>query len=304
MKRLEQLYHAYSRNLSLHDSALKDTFACPICLRKFSKDAVQSRILTEEHVISQKLGGRIVTLTCKECNNLHGSTLDSNLINKFRALDRVSGLSDKPLRSQVKALGAKQDLETYFSREGPPRIHFIGNEKRSNPTSVRKILDAIRDNTEEVSFHLDLGFNPLRANVAKLRAAYLLMFRYFGYEYILNENVEIVRQQLLNPDQDLIASRATLGFKALPEEVNSICLVRSPSELRCFVAIINVSTEIDRSFGVILPGLQKDRTHIYDIWNSTAKSGSNLRLDVTYFLPNPNAPEEYIYENTVTNAWE
>jgi hypothetical protein len=302
--RLARLFEAYASNLSICDPALQNVIACPLCLRKFTLDALESKILTEEHIISRELGGKLVTLTCKECNSSDGSELDSNLINEFRALDGLSGLSGKPFKGRVKMRDAKQDVEIYFSTGKSPKIRLVGDKQRVNPASAQAIMQALEKEPKEVSFQVDFGYSPQKANVAKLRAAYLLMFRYFGYEYILHESLKEVRQQILSPGQDIIASKASIAFKHDPEELNSIGLIRSPSELRAFIVSFKVSTAIDRSFGVILPGFSSDSNGIYDRWSEKSEALKDSQMDITYILQNPNAPPGYIYQGVVTSAWD
>jgi len=51
---------------------------CPLCLDVFGRDALETGALTLEHPIPRKTGGRLRTLSCKRCNNKHGSRLDSH----------------------------------------------------------------------------------------------------------------------------------------------------------------------------------------------------------------------------------
>jgi len=225
------------------------------------------------------------------------------LVNEFRALDGISGLGGKPFRGRVKTRDSKQDVDIYFSDGKPQKIRLIGDKKRSNPQSVQTIMQAMEEEPTEVSFQIDFGYIRQKANVAKLRSAYLLMFTYFGYEYILHENVKDVRRQILSPEQDIIASKASIAFNDPPEELNSVGLLRSPSELRSFLVSFKVSTKVDRSFGVILPGFDSDSSSIYDRWPANGETLNDKQMDITNILPNPNAPFGYIYEGVVMFAW-
>ena len=302
-QRITRLYQVYASNLSLFAPQLNDVFGCPLCFRIFGRDAIDAEFITEEHIISRKLGGRLTTLTCKDCNNDDGSRLDSHLINEFRTRDKIAGLSNKPLKGRIEIPNAKQDVDIYFSNPDSPGLLIVGDPKRSNPKSVEAIMHIMEEDAKKVSFILKSDYSPLNSQVAKLRAAYLLMFYYFGYEYIAQESVKLVRQQILSPENDLIASKAVLAFGQLPEEQNSISLIRTPSDLRCLFVTLKISTEIDRSFGVVLPGLEKGNETIYNRWYAQKDSLNGLQLNVTYFLPNPNAPIGYIYNGFVTWFW-
>jgi hypothetical protein len=173
-----------------------------------------------------------------------------------------------------------------------------------HPASLREIEQLLESEPGSVKFQLNFGYDRHRANVAKLRAAYLLMFKYFGYEYILHKNVEGVRQQILTPGQDLIASKASFAFGLAPEELNSIALLRHSPELRCFVVSFRVSTAVDRSFGVILPGLGDGGDDVYERWHERRETLKGVQMDATFVLQNPNAPPGYIYKGAITSAWD
>lgn len=302
-KRLARLFEAYASNLSAFVPSLQNIFACPLCLGGFTRDALESEGLTEEHIISRELGGRLITITCKECNSRGGAELDAHLVNEFRALDKLSGLSDKSFRGRIKVGDVKQDVEIYVSGDKSRRLRIVGDKKRTDPASLREIERSLESRPESVKFQLNFGYDRNRANVARLRAAYLLMFRYFGYEYILHKNVERVRRQILTPGRDIIASRASYAFGLAPEELNSVALLRSPPQLRCFVVSFRVTTAVDRSFGVVLPGLGDEGDDIYERWGENFETLKGKEMDVTTILRNPHAPPGYIYKGAVTSAW-
>ncbi len=99
-RRLEALFDLYSSNASLY-SELNGVFVCPLCFRGFERSAIEKKLLSVEHVVSSKLGGRIETLTCTKCNNNQGSSLDAPLINRVRAEDRLAGLEPIPSKLTI-----------------------------------------------------------------------------------------------------------------------------------------------------------------------------------------------------------
>lgn len=107
----------------------------------------------------------------------------------------------------------------------------------------------------------------------------------------------------MSPGQDIIASRASYAFGLAPDELNSISLLRFPPALRCFVASFRVSTAIDRSFWVVLPGLDDGGDDIYDRWYEKRETLKGMEMEVTTILQNPHAPPGYIYKGAMTTAW-
>ncbi len=70
---------------------------CPLCLQVYSEDAIdlEEPELTEEHIIPESLGGKLVTLSCKSCNSTYGSKLDSHLVQMVRSQDSLAFRSSR-----------------------------------------------------------------------------------------------------------------------------------------------------------------------------------------------------------------
>ena len=65
-----KIFEIYSKNFDLTFPGNSNVYVCPICKRGTSHYGVLNGDLTEEHIIPRKLGGRISTLTCKDCMHL------------------------------------------------------------------------------------------------------------------------------------------------------------------------------------------------------------------------------------------
>ncbi|MBK9209082.1 MAG: hypothetical protein IPL71_12575 [Anaerolineales bacterium] len=59
---------------------------------------MKSGELTLEHIIPSALGGKFITLTCKECNSKSGELLDAHLIQRLRTEDILTGKAMNLLR--------------------------------------------------------------------------------------------------------------------------------------------------------------------------------------------------------------
>src|SRR4051794_32636759 len=79
----EKLFNLYSTHLALYtpETVAKDVFCCPLCLRSFTREALEGSdpLLSLAHITPQSLGGRLCTLACTECNNTMGKGLESEL---------------------------------------------------------------------------------------------------------------------------------------------------------------------------------------------------------------------------------
>jgi len=75
---------------------VRDVIWCPLCLRPFERSALERSApddnkLDEEHIIPEKLGGKIITLTCKKCNNDDGGQIDSYFVQKVKVDEALQG---------------------------------------------------------------------------------------------------------------------------------------------------------------------------------------------------------------------
>jgi hypothetical protein len=193
--------------------SLSGFVACPICLDLFTKDDFEAKRLTRGHTLSRALGNDTYTLICWRCNN----TASQNDQHLRRYANKNWGLPPKPNeRVRVDAF-EKRYLGTIASewneslnreertlqiapdpiaRPGDSRVielaHRIEAELRSRreaglPHSIHDVLS--------VDWHVDMQ----RAQVAGLTAAYLDAFMHLGNAFILNRNLDEVREQIRNP---------------------------------------------------------------------------------------------------------
>ena len=90
----EKLFHAYSGDLSDCLPQFNGVFICPLCHKSFDKSSLAKDELALEHCVPRCLGGKTLTLTCKRCNNKHGSKLDAQLLEWREREDHATGLRD------------------------------------------------------------------------------------------------------------------------------------------------------------------------------------------------------------------
>ena len=95
--KLESLFRVYASDLARFAPELTDRFGCPLCYRVIGQTTDLREVVAEEHIVPRKLGGRIVTLTCRKCNSGHGSALDAHLIQRVKVETRRL-----PLRARMR----------------------------------------------------------------------------------------------------------------------------------------------------------------------------------------------------------
>ena len=169
---------------------------CPLCLRPFDRRAL--RIKTEdglslEHMIGKKLGGRRwMTLTCRKCNNRHGSGLEAHLVHEIKVRDWSAGDGSK-LVGTISIEGV--DLPMTISREAdkePWMISIRGGHPKVL-ADFQELAGSMRDG-DLVRLKFSLEYSQAKSQRALLRVAYLVVFNQFGYAYALSEAGAFVRK--------------------------------------------------------------------------------------------------------------
>jgi HNH endonuclease len=245
-KRLKELAADYRQNCAKSEN----TLACPLCLTEYSLANVNE--LTREHIVPSKLGGRSETLTCRKCNNTHGSYLDSHLINMMKSLDAIEGA--KPIATSVISDKGKITAELLLgagTSDEPIAIQIIG--KASNMEAVKNLQNSLRDN-QTLELKMNFPVIPERYVRAAFRAAFLSVFKVEGYQYALSLGAEEVRT--------VLSGRATVlknvVMEAFPErdpETDVLVMPASFSDIGEYYAVLlRLQTKRTRYIAVFLPG--------------------------------------------------
>lgn len=177
---------------------------CPLCWNETAYDQ-----LSIEHVIPSSVGGNTITLSCQHCNNTHGRDLDAHLVNHQKLADAFKGVGTIP--AKMRAFGQEVTTNVNWGSPGSGKhIAIVG--KASNPAASDAIQaefkKGIPDNSQ---LTLEFGYSKNRFQTALLRCAYLVLFRIFGYHYIRNHVVQLVRRRIVDPSLDIPDIRTLVG---------------------------------------------------------------------------------------------
>ena len=303
-KQNSSLFDIYASNLSFYVPKYKDNFACPICLTVFSREAIQEKKVSLEHIVPSSIGGKLLTLTCKKCNNDAGTKLDAHFAKKVRGEDILAGKSEHPISGRIEIGDGEFGADIYFSESNNPNVKIIGVEDRSNPELQAKAQTAMDMGTPEINLKWNLGYRRNRSSVAVLRMGYLLMFRHFGYGYILHNNLVQVRNQIREPENETNILKGLLELDKPPVS-NTVVIITTPQRLQSFMAILNISTNTQRYVGVLLPGMSDDSFEIYDYLASYSKKDFKEIKPTYYFTDyNQNFVEQSQYKGFPYFLWE
>jgi hypothetical protein len=75
-------------------------------------------------------------------------------------------------------------------------------------------------------------FDGAVANLAYIRAAYLVGFAIFGWPYVINPIMDELREQFRNPDHQMVPVFVNIDANE-PDDARQILLAEKPSELAC-----------------------------------------------------------------------
>jgi hypothetical protein len=217
----------------------------------YTREALATGLLTEEHVPPKKLGGRAMVLTCKDCNNEAGRIFDAHAVTRTRRDDFARGrVTDDILSVTAYADGHRLAGTVRWTEHG---IEILPVNKQNDPREQAehmKALDRLKeggDPRSDFSFTVHTRFDEAQARYSWIRSAYLAAFAGLGWSYILRSVMQPIRDQLTNPDHEVIP---TYMFRS-PDSATArrrILLVDDPEELRCVAVLMG-------EHGVFLPSV-------------------------------------------------
>ena len=202
-------------------------YVCPLCLRGFREDQAIGE-LTREDVPPDKLGGRRMFLTCRECNPRGGAEVDHHAITE----------------QQARRFAADQDygrLSGYLSSAGLEVVAELRKENNVNIINVlpqcnrwiriEELADAARAWGDGTEFQIRFRKRhiPRRSEISWLRSAYLLAFAWLGYRYVCRDVLDSVRSQIREPAKRYIELFCVYNEAA---DARRIIAIREPQWMR------------------------------------------------------------------------
>lgn len=190
-----------SQELTRFDYELRGLFRCPTC---FCDHPISSKEITEEHIVPHSIGGKITTFLCKTCNSAFGHK-QTRWLADWIELNEGNGLFHvDPKKQKTKLEFNNLTLNGSLSIAEDGAFEIFTDPKRSNPIDFKSFWDSPKRSPITVTTSLPVFNNENSLKVGFLTAAYGLWFKNFGYSFVLQSSMNIVRRQILNPDQDLM----------------------------------------------------------------------------------------------------
>ncbi|MBU6430471.1 MAG: hypothetical protein KGR26_15750, partial [Cyanobacteria bacterium REEB65] len=161
--------------LAIAEPERSGVYRCPLCLADFEESAIEpGGNLSLEHAPPQSIGGKIVCLTCLDCNNRSGHELDIHMQRAEAIKDFFSGSRPTPeMKARISFGGVTQRGAVRRTEQG---IFMVGHPHRDPPGVGGAISAEIAKNTGSPSFNIEFedGVHPGRMAAGWLRSAYLI----------------------------------------------------------------------------------------------------------------------------------
>lgn len=251
---------------------LVKVYVCPICSQRFAETAIADGRLTLEDVPPKAIGGRPIILACKRCNNTAGHSVDVHAVKRASVgaavasllHDRVGPVGDADLILGDAKLRGVISVDEQKTR----KVKILPS--RNNPASVAEFERRMKRHADDptadglaLQIRLRDTFVPRLAAVSDLRAAYLACVAAAGYTYAFHPALQLVRQQILQPEVEWLArwwfrSKDMDPLSISVSESEGLARVRLREEC---VALPWTSRAPDRYFQ-LLEDLQENRVPI------------------------------------------
>lgn len=261
-------------------------YICPLCLRGFLPKALEADLLTVEHVPPKRLGGRRLVLTCRRCNSSAGAHLDHEMMKRELIFDFHYGTMDRPAPARLTMADQSINVEVQATEES---VRVVGLPDSNDPQAQGELLAELdrlveagswQDSRFDLTFYR--GFRHRPALVGWLRAGYLAAFAALGYRYIMRASLDVVRQQLVNPQDEVLRVFSVTIPGRISKEERRILLVQRPTWLN------SVAVQIGRHI-VFLPSLEDTPIPFESL---AQKAGQQARERIAgKLIPWPTRPE-------------
>jgi hypothetical protein len=216
---------------------------CPLCMKFFERSALNQQLknaLTLEHVPPEKLGGKPKILLCKICNSGTGHDVDVNLMDylKVAPFNNRENQSTVTLQNTILKAGEFEVKGKFtFKRETENSFSYVLHADDDYRKGRQKVIES----ASEMQIIYKPHETPSRqlVHIALLKIAYLLSFAKFGHSFSANPNYDLIRKQILNPNDNVLPTRGVLETKTIPRHTG-FHIVEQPIEIRGMLVVFDM----------------------------------------------------------------
>jgi HNH endonuclease len=280
----KRLFEKMAADLSTVLAGKPNVVLCPLCMREFGLDDLESKKLDIEHVIPKSAGGTVLTLTCHRCNIECGSEIDSHFARKVRFDEALRTGGELGARLKGKDLGA------------PAYLTFAGQQLhiRLDPTTPR-MAEILQDRfgqyaAGERALHLNIidNIDQSKLVAAMVKVAYLGVFVDWGYRYAMLPMLDWIRKGIRESGKErdcflkIVVNATLTDFTDLAEEPTRISFDAICGGIKVSCSVIN-GVLSRGAFWVFLPPISDLNTGACDGLRRAADAikGKSVRITFT-----------------------
>lgn len=264
----DEILKMLSSNLGYFYPELKEHFLCPTCLSSIPLH--KKGYITEAHIIPRKARGRLETYLCKDCNSLFGRKQDKWFGEFLRlSTEAKPSIFATDIRDGYFRIG-DTCVNGDWEQEQDGSLSFYIHPDRNSPETNALVLAKFGayPPTIDLSVSFPVMKHKRMIDVGFLTAAYLMWFRALGYSWVLQSHLNIIREQIMNPEKDILGTR----FVACCDKV----------KWQPWIGLVTISDEMVLTMGlestlVLFPPM--DRPELYSELGEdfTGKVGKDVR---------------------------
>jgi len=201
---------AASKMLDVSDAV----YLCPICGQGYLEKSAISGELTLEDVPPKAIGGKGLLLTCRDCNSKAGHKIDYHIKNQYdlNTFNKImlGKSNNEKARGDISIFGENFPV-TVENTTNATEIRLI--EPANDPKKVERLkkhMSETSDSGKSNGFVFNISktvkLDMRHMKIAFLKSGFLLVTALLGYVYAFNEKLAVVREQIRNPESDLLGT--------------------------------------------------------------------------------------------------
>lgn len=171
--------------------------------------------------------------------------------------------------------------------QGIDQLYIQYHPDLSNPQHVDTFEETLESGQiGEFSIDLKGRYIQNRSEIALLRIGYLIAYSTFGFGFLANFNLGIIRKQIQEPEIKLVKNWGCSSVD-YPDDFLGVNLITHPIELRSFLVVFDLVTDTNQKrFGVLLPGPTEPAISIYDFISKKVSNEEEVHFSALHIPHN------------------
>ncbi|GAC14029.1 HNH endonuclease [Aliiglaciecola lipolytica] len=220
-----RLFEQGVANLSNIVTCPANVYCCPLCGEFKSIDE-----LTLEHVPPKSMGGKEIILTCAQCNNDAGISIDSHIAKQQNMHRLARSMATQTFtqkeRATVDINGTRLRVEL-TKDDDDSTINIAILKQANSPQDIQSVQNFAREiasSDKGLTFALNsesrYHYNEKLVRVGHLKTAFLIATAAIVYSFAFSDSVSAFRRQIREPSESIVNYH--LEYYSLEAEENSL----------------------------------------------------------------------------------